>query len=238
MSHLERKIQQKDREISELKSQCELKTCTSRRLQEIDLNLPRLPSKLSIDENAGDMKSNKHQSDYERAVKKLTVQNKTLKKELDRLTEALRKYEGDKVNESQDYYHKLAQELSQQLKMTESAQGQAEKENDHLRKKVEKLTGESTQLKKESISLKKNYEDLREKYESLELTMSGNKTDYSTESGANSETTGGSNPYSKRSLKKDVRWNLEGMNLTIQGRDSSVEFGREEYKKIVQDVSY
>lgn len=234
----ERKISQKDREIVELKTQCGTKGKTSRKLQEIDLNLPRPPSEPLIDENTTTAKYMKTLTDYESSIKKLTSKNKSLKKELEIMTERLKSLEKEKAKESKnDYHHNFMQELASKLKESETRQERAEKENLQLKDKLEQLNGEASHLRKQSVNLKKNYEDLIERYESLELTMSSNKEDYSTESAANSETTGGSNAAnSKRSIKKDAKLNLEGMDFTLQGKECVLDFGEEECKKIVQEI--
>lgn len=230
IGQLESKFQLKDREINDLKSQLETRGNGGRKLQERDSNATRTASRSPLTESNPDMKNPRAMGNADNVIDKLMSQNKILKREVEKLTEKLKRYEEGK---GKDGYYKVAQDLPNRLKSVESSHESLMKENEELRESMRVLDGEASQLRWENISIKKNYDDLKSRYESLETTATSNKGDYSTESGANSEV--GSKGYTKFSIN-DMKSELEGMNITWQERSSSGNVGAEEYKKIVEDV--
>lgn len=217
IGQLESKFQLKDREINDLKCQLDSRGNDRRKLHERDGNVSRTASRSPLTESHADMK-NPRMANAESVIEKLMSQNKILKREVEKLTDKLKRYEEGK---GKDVYYKASSNES------------LLKENEELRESMRVLNGEASQLRWENISIKKNYDDLKSRYESLETTATSNKGDFSTESGANSEV--GSKGYTKFSIN-DMKSELEGMNITWQERSSSGKVSQDDSKKIVEDI--
>lgn len=236
---LNSKLQSKDNEIDEMKSNLDPKKSTGkiRQLQEKDMNLPRAyQPKSSISEKSQDGKTLRSSQNQDSFIEKLTLQNKNLKKELDRLGEKLKKYEDDKLRESTERQYRASQEFPTKFKMMESCNQSLLKENEGLRIEMEKVNAEASQLKKENLNMKKTYEELKSRYESLETTATSNRADYSSESGANSESTntGNGNRYNNQRLNtRDSKYNSQTARWQVK---SSIDLSSEENRKLITEV--
>jgi len=207
------KLKLKDQEIDDLKAQQpDVKTSTGRKLQERDMNLPRpMPVKSSFSEKTIDGKTMRSMLNNENCPEKLTVQNKALKKEIEKLAEKLRKYEEERIKESTEKYQKA--------KVAESHNNSLLKENQTLKDQVEKLNVEASQLKKDNTVIKRTYEDLKSRYESLETTATSNRADYSTESNATSESGNRNGGFVSKKFNTN-KFNTKGFSVDMSGDDN------------------
>lgn len=214
------KLKLKDQEIDDLKAQQpDVKTSTGRKLQERDMNLPRpMPVKSSFSEKTIDGKTMRSMLNNENCPEKLTVQNKALKKEIEKLAEKLRKYEEERIKESTEKYQKA--------KVAESHNNSLLKENQTLKDQVEKLNVEASQLKKDNTVIKRTYEDLKSRYESLETTATSNRADYSTESNATSESGNRNGGFVSKKFNTN-KFNTKGFSVDMSGDDN---------RKLIVDV--
>jgi len=228
------KLKLKDQEIDDLKTQSDPKMAPGRKLQERDMNLPRsVTIKSSFTEKTLDGKTMRSMLNNENCPEKLTVQNKALKKEIEKLAEKLKKYEEEKIRECSEKYQKMNQELPSKIKAIESSNNSLLKENQCLKDQVEKLSVESSQLKKDNMGIKRTYEDLKSRYESLETTATSNRADYSTDgSGATSESATGNKNFTSK--KFTVRFNPETTKWPTKGY--SVDMSGDDNRKLIVEI--